>query len=202
MTCSDCSGTGWVVHDGPAERCSRCHEQQRLRQWYESVAPRRFWSAKIGDVTQPAAVLDTVTTWLENLEGFLLLFGPVGAGKSYLAYAVLRNLHLRDWECRATSAPAMFKSLQPGGGATFTDYAQPEVLLLDDLGVEKGSEATEQELYAIVHERWERCRPTIVTTNLTPSQLEQHVGARVYDRLAADAVPLNLLRKSQRRRGA
>jgi hypothetical protein len=72
------------------------------------------------------------------------------------------------------------------------------VLLIDDLGIEKQSDWTEETLFGIIDARWRNCRPTIVTTNLTPLELRNTVGSRVYDRLKDGATALTIPGQSRR----
>jgi DNA replication protein DnaC len=202
--CSKCDGNGWVFVDQSTNvRCEACTVREREHVWRESV-PGRFADATMAGVTQPNHTVEMVREWLEvgvHDAACLLLLGPVGSGKTYLAYAAALELYLTaGFDVRSVSSSMMLHSLRPDGGATLDDYIDPDLLLLDDLGVEKASQWTDEQLFLVVDERWRRKTASIVTTNLTPTQLEQAVGYRVYDRLAHGAFAIDLDRKSQRQR--
>lgn len=62
----------------------------------------------------------------------------------------------------------------------------PDLLILDEIGVQFGSEVEKTILFDIMNERYEKRRPTILMSNLTPKEVEQYLGERVYDRLRED----------------
>jgi DNA replication protein DnaC len=77
-----------------------------------------------------------------------------------------------------------------------------ELLLLDDLGGrEKLSEWKLETLTEIVNERYENLLPTIVTSNLHPSDadLMKLVEGRILDRLAENATYIEIAGESRRR---
>jgi DNA replication protein DnaC len=59
-----------------------------------------------------------------------------------------------------------------------------DLLVLDDLGREKVTDWATERLYVLVNERYNRRRPTIVTTNYSPDEL----AARGYDALVSRLV--------------
>lgn len=60
------------------------------------------------------------------------------------------------------------------------------LVVLDDLGQEKTSDWTSETIYALVNARYESMLPTIVTTNLTGSELATSTYWPVISRLAED----------------
>ncbi len=67
------------------------------------------------------------------------------------------------------------------------DFTQHKgVLILDDLGREKVSDWTGETIYVLVNGRYERCLPTIITTNLTGAELAASPYWPVVSRLAED----------------
>jgi DNA replication protein DnaC len=57
------------------------------------------------------------------------------------------------------------------------------LLILDEIGVQFGSETERMYLYRLLDYRYEYKLPTILTTNLTGAQLKATAGIRVYDRI-------------------
>ena len=74
----------------------------------------------------------------------------------------------------------------------------PEILILDDLGSEKITEYLRTTFYYIFNEReiWER--PTIITSNLSLEELDNHLGARVSSRIAGSCEVLKFTGKDRR----
>lgn len=68
-----------------------------------------------------------------------------------------------------------------------SDFAYHKgTVILDDLGREKTSDWTGETIFVLVNGRYERCLPTIVTTNLTGAELAASPYWPVISRLAED----------------
>lgn len=173
----------------------------RARFWREAI-PSRFQWARVDDFTGQART--ELERWGTEPAGRnLLLLGPVGVGKSHAAVAAARILFDRGTEVRFLPVVELLDMLRPGGpeGALY-DLAGLELLVLDDLGSERPTDWTAERLYALVNRRWLEERPTIITTNLPASELEQAVGARVYSRLVGNgSVGVGLSGPDRRRKG-
>lgn len=128
----------------------------------------------------------------------LLLLGPIGTGKTYEAYGVIRLLAASGaslgW--RLVTAADLYAKLRPRHGVdsetVFEDIAKTRFLVLDDLGAAKGSEWTEEVNYRLINHRYERDLPTLITSNVPPRELSAALGERVASRLyeMADRVAL------------
>ena len=67
------------------------------------------------------------------------------------------------------------------------------LLILDDFGMERGTEYGLEQVYNVVDSRYRSGKPLIVTTNLTLEELqnpEDTVHARIYDRLMEMCCPV------------
>jgi DNA replication protein DnaC len=137
----------------------------------------------------------------------LLLLGPTGTGKTFQAYAAIRELAITGVAARwvVTTAPDMYASLRPRHGidseAEFRRYRGAAVLLVDDLGASKVSEFTEEINFRLIDWRYKHHLPTLFTSNALPKELTDKLGARVTSRLSqmCQAVPVL---GEDRRRGA
>ena len=81
-------------------------------------------------------------------------------------------------EARETEAQLMF------------GLREAKLTVLDDLGAEKKSNWTLEKVYELIDARYRARRPTIVTSNLTPEELEEQIGPRAYDRLLEMCLPV------------
>lgn len=182
-----------------------------LKRW-TTATPLRYQEAT---TTHP-----DVTAWADRATteprtaGFLLLTGSFGTGKTHQAYGALRRIAdsgPERYEVIAITAPDMYALIRPGGSERGPEYEVKRLmriplLLIDDLGTEKISEFTEEATYRILNERYNECRPLIITSNLPARDadgpdLVDKLGERITSRLSqmTTVVPMN---GHDRRRGA
>lgn len=165
--------------------------------------PRRFADAQ---ATHP-----DVRAWAQAYQdsprsaSSLLLLGPTGTGKTYEAHGAIRAAVAMPATIRwyATTAPDLVASLRGRSGdqveTELARYEAADLLLVDDLGVGKSSEWTEEVTYRLVNSRYEHCRPTIYTSNVPPAQLSDVLGERVASRLVEQCQRVTLKGADRRR---
>ncbi len=69
------------------------------------------------------------------------------------------------------------------------------LLILDDFGMERGTEYGLEQVYNVIDSRYRSRKPLIVTTNLTLEELqnpEDTAHARIYDRLTEMCTPVRI----------
>ena len=182
------------------------HRRQRA-----TIAVNRWKTATPYRYQDAVASHDAVTAWADRAiadpktAGILFLTGPFGTGKTHQAYGALRRIAEAGpdrFELIAVTAPDMYALMRPGGSERGAEYEVKRLmriplLLIDDLGTEKISEFTEEATYRILNERYNECRPLIITSNLpvadpNGTDLHDQLGARITSRLAqtTTVVPL------------
>lgn len=182
------------------ERRALAHER-RARAWVKGV-PRKYRDARL-DHLLPDQHPGKMRAWLASDSEVLVLASPtVGNGKTYAAYAVCWAAHeAGQWVCARTAADLM-AALRPTG-----DY-EPEIwhtvthcdlLLIDDLGQDRLTEWTREQLHRLINERNAEGRRTIVTTNRSPREIEDIYGPAIADRLIDEATPVKFTGESRRR---
>lgn len=187
-----CKRSGWIedANGMPVGRCRACDQRgQRI------AVPPRF--------RKRVEVPSEIEEWLTTNASFYLC-GPVGTGKTQYAWAatVAWSQHRRERVRPVQRATALFDELRPGNDqvrAIIDDCQRAPLLALDDLGAEKASEWTRERVYEIVDERYAWQRPVLITSNLTPMQLAEHVGERVASRLSEMCTVLPVLGRDRRR---
>ena len=68
-----------------------------------------------------------------------------------------------------------------------------DLLILDDLGAERGTEYALEQVFAVIDARYRSRKPLIVTTNLTLNALKHPddlAHARIYDRILEICAPI------------
>ena len=72
-------------------------------------------------------------------------------------------------------------------------YSRISMLVLDDLGSEKVSDFVLTTLYILINNRYAEDKDTIITTNRSLKQIEDHLNARIASRMAAmDLVTISM----------
>lgn len=84
------------------------------------------------------------------------------------------------------------------------DLCRYPLLVIDDFGMERGTEYALEQVYNIVDSRYRSRKPLIVTTNLTLDEIRHpHTAhARIYDRLLEMCVPVSCIGVSFRKETA
>lgn len=138
----------------------------------------------------------------------LLLLGPTGTGKTFQAYGAICGFAVCGVMCQwqAISAADLYAQMRPrhhvDSEAEFEKFSRVGLLVLDDLGVAKGSEWVEEINYRLVNHRYEHGMPTLITSNVPPRDLAAVLGERVASRLTEMAQRATLKGADRRRAAA
>ena len=130
----------------------------------------------------------------ENLG--LLLWGGVGTGKSFLAGCIANALMKQEVPVRMTNFARILNELNSsfsGRNDVVDKLCRYPLLIIDDFGMERGTEYGLEQVYNVIDSRYRSRKPLIVTTNLTLEELqhpEDTAHARIYDRLLEMCSPL------------
>jgi DNA replication protein DnaC len=81
------------------------------------------------------------------------------------------------------------------------NLVEPDLLILDEVGQQYGSEAERQILFDVLNKRYEARRPCILLSNLDMKDVIAFLGERVVDRLAEDGAAFVAFKWESHRRG-
>lgn len=124
-----------------------------------------------------------------------LLMGETGLGKTHLTTSVGSVVIRRGYDVLYKSMQGMmddFERAQFHGGdpEEVQKYFRADLLIIDDLGAEMTTQFTVSSLYNVVNTRINAAAPTIISTNLTQSQLRERYTDRITSRLFGEYRPL------------
>jgi len=117
--------------------------------------------------------------------------GRPGTGKTHLAAGialhVMKNFRAKVLFSTVSRAIRRVKDTWNTHGERESDaialMTEPDLLILDEVGVQFGSQTEKNILFDILNERYENTLPCILISNLPVNELTQFIGERVYDRL-------------------
>ncbi len=135
-----------------------------------------------------------------------LLWGSVGTGKSYLAGCIANALMEQEIPVCMTNFAAILNDLAAsfaGRNEYISRLCSFPLLIIDDFGMERGTEYGLEQVYNVIDSRYRSGKPLIVTTNLTLEELqhpEDTAHARIYDRLLDMCAPVCFTGENFRRK--
>ena len=138
----------------------------------------------------------------------MLFWGDVGTGKSYTAAAIANELIDRMNPVIMTSFVKLLQDMRgfdSDDGSYIDRLNQAKLLIIDDLGAERGTDYALEKVYDIIDSRYRSGKPAIFTTNLTMMQMQSCTDIRynrIYDRIFEMCYPVEFVGKSWRKREA
>ena len=174
----------------------------------EAGIPRRFIGKNFDSFTvvnqQAGKNLEICTRYASNFgrvysNGIcLVLCGSPGTGKTHLACAIGNQLVESGKTVLFTGCIQAISKVKETWRAGSQDterevierYVALDLLILDEVGVQFGSEAEKIILFQIINRRYEEVKPTIIIANLTKDELAGYLGERVVDRLGENGGPV------------
>ena len=153
------------------------------------------------------AVLEEISKMKEKNIG-LLIWGDVGCGKSFLAGAIANALIDQEVRVKMTNFTAILNDLSStfeGRNEYLNRLCSYPLLIIDDFGMERGTEYGLEQVYSVIDGRYRSKKPLIVTTNLTLTELRSAADTahkRIYDRVLDMCVPIFCKGESFRKHAA
>lgn len=123
-----------------------------------------------------------------------LFIGLPGTGKTHLAVGIGLEVMERGHTVFFTTVMRAVRRVKDTWGRESRESQSeaiatlvfPDLLILDEVGVQFGSDTEKLLLFDILNERYERRRPTILMSNLPRDEVSAYLGERVFDRLRED----------------
>lgn len=126
----------------------------------------------------------------QNREGWLLLMGRYGCGKTHLAAAIANHVieedistifltvpDLLDWLRYAYSSSGMEISFEE----RFEEIREIPLLILDDFGTQNATAWAQEKIFQIMNHRYVNHLPTVVTSNNPITDFEGRIRSRLQD---------------------
>ncbi|HLH63771.1 MAG TPA: ATP-binding protein [Ktedonobacteraceae bacterium] len=204
--CPICKGAGYLRADVPyghpnfgkplACECKEIERKEKRRRQLQDISnlgdlrDKTFQNFR-PNVSRPVQMAYQIALqYARNPEGWLVLIGKVGCGKTHLA-AAIANQSLED------GAVVLFKTVSdlldhlrttymPNSTEVydqlFSKMREAELLVLDDLGAQQSSPWANEKLFQLFNYRYNSRFPTVITTNNAGLQgIDERIRSRMMD---------------------
>lgn len=138
----------------------------------------------------------------------LLFYGDVGTGKTFAAACIANQLLSKRIPVVMTSFIKLLSdihSFNVNEEKLIQQLNRAKLLILDDLGAERGSDFALERVYNIVDSRYRINLPMILTTNLDLEDMKKESDvrrSRIYDRIFENCYPVKFVGTSFRKKEA
>ena len=123
-----------------------------------------------------------------RLQGWLMLEGAYGCGKTHLAAAIANTCVQRGVPTLFITVPDLLDSLRFAYGspettfeARFEEIRNADLLVMDDFGTQNATAWAQEKLFQIINYRYINKLPTVITTNLILDEIESRIRSRLQD---------------------
>jgi DNA replication protein DnaC len=193
------------VHDRKAQKLGQRLRWAKLAQSacledLDTKTPRGLQKIVLGQVTDLAWIRERLN---------VLLCGPTGVGKSWIACAIGHSVCRADHSVRFFRMPRLIDELARATAMSnrsgfFRQIAKVDLLILDDFGLAPLTEQTRRDLLEVLDDRYDK-KSTLITSQLPVEQWHAYLGDptladAILDRLVHNSYRLNLTGESMRKR--
>ena len=145
-----------------------------------------------------AAALFASKAFAQEPDGWLVLVGGPGCGKTHLAVAVANRQLAQGGDVFFAFVPDLLDHLRytfsPDSRVTYDELfdriKQAPLLIMDDLGAESSTSWADEKLYQIIVHRHNARLPTVITMRVLPSGPADPVASRLNDARMVTEVPI------------
>lgn len=162
--------------------------------------------------TQPqksslAAVQEVLDSVDSRVMRNLIMIGTVGTGKTHLGQALVVEM-ARKWKpARYTTLARMIRFVRStwdrdselSEAQAYDKLTKPCVLVIDEVGVQSGTDNERNILFEVINERYESNKSTVIICNLTKDELVGALGDRTIDRLRENGRMIGMTWESARK---
>jgi len=183
-----------------AQKAAKDTQERYERALRVAGIPHRFeaksFDSFVADTDAKERALSVSMEFASNFKqhhkvGSTMVFsGKPGTGKSHLAIAILREV-MKSGSGLYTSAidavrmvrDTWRKNSEKSETEVLRVLASVDLLVLDEVGVQYGTEAEQVTLFDIIDKRYRDMMPMILLTNMGTKGMREFLGDRSYDRL-------------------
>lgn len=158
------------------------------------------------------AAFEKARAWTDGWETYsrgrmngLMIYGPNGTGKTYLAACIANRLLERRVPVLMTSPVRLLVGWEDELARVFQLTRSARLLILDDFGAERGTDFKVEQLYSLLDDRCRLGLATVITTNYDIEWFQNGEDLRynrIYERVKSMCYPILMNGASWRARQA
>jgi DNA replication protein DnaC len=184
-----CACVQGALQSRASERLYRFSNLDRLKHMtFESFSPRgRFALSPIAQKSLEQAY-NLAHSFAQTRDGWLLLEGGFGCGKTHLAAAIANFSSEHGIPTMFLTAPdlldwlrASFEGNDDRFSQRFEEIRQVPLLVIDDFGTQNATPWAQEKLFQLLDFRYVNQTPTVITTNLRLEEIEGRIRSRLAD---------------------
>ncbi|WP_273229083.1 ATP-binding protein [Kosmotoga pacifica] len=122
----------------------------------------------------------------------LIILGTYGIGKTHLAAAIVRFAITQGDNAVLVTAPSLASGSIEDIRERFKHIRNVELIVIDDFSNEAEHKLVAGEIFELINYRYEAECGLVITSNLTPSNLKEALGDRVFDRILERTLILHI----------
>lgn len=203
--CPHCGGAGYYKeavpfghpHFGVLFPCECKQREKELRRLEElerlsnlELLRDKTFEAFVADVPGVRRAYLRAVEYAKRPQGWLVLFGNYGVGKTHLAAAIANHALRRQIQVLFAIVPDLLDHLRstfgPSSEVEYDDRFEMirtvPLLVLDDLGTENTTPWAREKLFQIMNYRYNDALPTVITSNRKPEDIDPRIFSRMSDR--------------------
>jgi DNA replication protein DnaC len=199
--CRVCAAAKKIVDDAKDSQLEAQQRQHQLEVRMQMTGiPLRYrnkgFQAFLADTDAKEKALATAMEFAQNFDvhrkkGTTMVFsGLFGTGKTHLALAIAQRvmhsktvLYLSALDAVRTLRDTWRRDSHRTETQVLHELSKVDLLVLDEIGVQYGSEAEQVNLFDIIDKRYRDLMPTILLTNQNKDGIKEFLGDRSFDRL-------------------
>lgn len=178
-------------------------DNQRLKRILKNAKLRLAGALEDIDFKHPRGLHKQIILELSNVQWIssnrnVLISGPTGIGKSYIACALGNFAARAGYTVLYVRVPRLFETLQQSRGdgshlKVLTRLGKVHLLIIDDFLLTPMTEFERKDFFEIVEDRY-GCGPMVITSQCPSEQWHEHIG----DPTLADAICDRLLHNAHK----
>ena len=213
--CQICKGAGYLRADVPyghpqfgkpiACSCKQAEWTEKRKQQLAAISNLEAFSDKVFNsynFRMPGVqeAYQQARAFARSPQGWLLLVGQCGCGKTHLAAAIANECLHQDKTVLFVNTPDLLDHLRatfsPASPVSYDELfcrvRELEVLVLDDLGAGQLTPWAGEKLYQLVNHRYTLQLPTVITANADGlNALDERVRSRLSDKSLVLAIVMD-----------